>query len=420
MKKPKEKSLWKNQTYIQVFSAYSILMFGVFVDMLAIMTIVSFEWKEDPTMIGLIPVSYALPGILFGSWAGVFADRFRKIPIMIFCNIMIAVLTIVLLSVQNMHELLLVLMIRSTFGVFFYPAQQTLTRHIVSANHLTKAVSMNGIVEQAAKIIGPLVGGMLLSLFQPEVCLVIRAVSCLLAAFILLPMIQLVEDQPRQNSVKGKQSSWAEWLHGWGYVLSNRKVLVTMIFVCISMALLQLVDSQFPTLFKSLFPNNKSMMGYVLSIVGIGGVLSALFIQRLKHFQYGWVIGGGTALMGIGFGGIGLITASTPFIFCYLIGFIAGIGSGLMLVSNQVILQKEVNQEQIGRVFGIKSSLTNAILIISPSMSGPLVHLVGVTRLYFYVGTGLLMVGFIGILFQKKFWGAQVPIQKEGREVYIP
>ncbi len=40
-------------------------MLGVFIDMLAIMTIVGFEWEVDPTMIGLIPVAYALPGILF-------------------------------------------------------------------------------------------------------------------------------------------------------------------------------------------------------------------------------------------------------------------------------------------------------------------------------------------------------------------
>ena len=39
-------------------------MLGVFIDMLAIMTIVGFEWEVDPTMIGLIPVAYALPGIL--------------------------------------------------------------------------------------------------------------------------------------------------------------------------------------------------------------------------------------------------------------------------------------------------------------------------------------------------------------------
>ena len=66
-----------------------------------------------------------------------------------------------------------------------------------------------------------------------------------------------------------------------------------------------------------------------------------------------------------------------------------------MLVSNQVILQIESDQDQVGRVFGIQSSLTNVVLIISPAMSGPLVHLFGVTQLYVYGGIGLVIIGVI-------------------------
>jgi len=410
MKTTDSKSLWGNTIYLQVFSAYSLLMLGVFIDMLAIMTIVGFEWEVDPTMIGLIPVAYALPGILFSSWAGVIADRFRKIPIMMFCNLMVGLLTIVLLFVQNIHWLLLVLMIRSIFIVFYYPAQQTLTRQIVSPDLLTKAVSINGIVEQGTKIVGPFIGGMLLSWFRPEFCLIIRAICCLLAVLVLFPTIRLKESLSREQIEKQQQSTWTAWLQGWGYVLSNRMILSTMVFFTIAMAVLQLVDSQFPTLFKSLFPNDKSKMGYIISIIGLGGILGAFLTQKLKHFQYGWAVCGGIALMGIGFGGIGLISPSTSLIFGYLISFIAGIGSGLMLVSNQVILQIESHQEQVGRVFGIQSSLTNAVLIISPAMSGPLVHFFGVTQLYFYVGIGLIVIGVVGVLLQKYFWVKHEPI----------
>ncbi len=66
-------------------------------------------------------------------------------------------------------------------------------------------------------------------------------------------------------------------------------------------------------------------MGYIISIIGLGGILGALLTQKLKQFQYGWVVCGGMVLMGIGFGGIGLITPSTVFVLAYLISFIAGI-----------------------------------------------------------------------------------------------
>lgn len=76
----------------------------------------------------------------------------------------------------------------------------------------------------------------------------------------------------------------------------------------------------------------------------------------------------------------------------------------LTFLSNQVILQIESDQDQVGRVFGIQSSLTNAVLIISPAMSGPLVHLFGVTQLYVYGGIGLVIIGVIGVSLQKYLW----------------
>ncbi len=108
-------------------------------------------------------------------------------------------------------------------------------------------------------------GGMLLNWFQPEFCLIIRAISCLLA-IVLIPTIKFKETISKEFVEKQKQSTWTAWVQGWGYVLSNRIILSTMIFVTIAMAVLQLVDSQFPTLFKSLFPHDKSKMGYIISI----------------------------------------------------------------------------------------------------------------------------------------------------------
>jgi hypothetical protein len=34
---------------------------------------------------------------------------------------------------------------------------------------------------------------------------------------------------------------------------------------------------------KSLFPHDKSKMGYIISIIGLGGILGALLTQKLKH-----------------------------------------------------------------------------------------------------------------------------------------
>ena len=55
-----------------------------------------------------------------------------------FCNLMVGLITIALLFVQDIHWLLVALMIRSIL-LFSYPAQQTLTRQIVSPDLLTSS-----------------------------------------------------------------------------------------------------------------------------------------------------------------------------------------------------------------------------------------------------------------------------------------
>ncbi len=82
---------------------------------------------------------------------------------------MVGLITIALLFVQDIHWLLVALMIRSIFIVFYYPAQQTLTRQIVSPDLLTKAVSINGIVEQGTKISRPPYRGHVVELVSTRV-----------------------------------------------------------------------------------------------------------------------------------------------------------------------------------------------------------------------------------------------------------
>lgn len=112
-------SLWGNRIYVRMFSAFSISIFGVYLDMIAVATLVSYTWKSDPIIISLIPIAYALPMILFGSWAGVLSDRLKKLRIMIIADVLIAIVTFILVFVPNVYWLLLLLAVRSTFASFF-------------------------------------------------------------------------------------------------------------------------------------------------------------------------------------------------------------------------------------------------------------------------------------------------------------
>ncbi|MFC4548089.1 MFS transporter [Paenactinomyces guangxiensis] len=220
-------SIWKKWIFIRMFSAYSISIFGVYLDLIAVSVLVGYTWKADPFLVSLIPITYALPGILLGSWAGVAADRLKKIHIMIAADILIAIVTFLLMFVPNIYWLLFLLTLRSAFTVFFYPAQQSLTKRVVREELLTKATALNGLLNQAGKIVGPLAGGMLITVISPQACMAIKAVNSLCSALILLSAGKVEEGgQSRTRTEKAGKNGhlWGTWLEGWKYVL-KRKII---------------------------------------------------------------------------------------------------------------------------------------------------------------------------------------------------
>ncbi|MFC4548090.1 MFS transporter [Paenactinomyces guangxiensis] len=189
----------------------------------------------------------------------------------------------------------------------------------------------------------------------------------------------------------------------------------TLIYGMLGMTVIQLVDAQFPVLFRELFPHSPEYMGWIISVVGLGGVLGAMWIQRVRELRYGWVLGGGLSLIGFGFGFIGLFTPGTPLMFGFLISFVAGVGVGLFFVSFNVILQKETEKKATGRVFGIENSLSSTVMIIAPLIGGGLVHLIGVSQVYVLVGLIVFVLGLLAVAFQKLIWKQKspAPVKKE-------
>ena len=66
-----------------------------------------------------------------------------------------------------------------------------------------------------------------------------------------------------------------------------------------------------------------------------------------------------------------------------------------MLVSNQVILQIESDQASSRKSIWYTKQFNKRSFNYFPAMSGPLVHLFGVTQLYVYGGIGLVIIGVI-------------------------
>ncbi|WP_408009746.1 MFS transporter [Pseudalkalibacillus sp. A8] len=331
MGKTKSMSLFKNKTYVKLFLASSISIYGDWFDILAISVLVAYGWNTDPVLIGLIPVCFALPGILFGSFAGVLADRYRKVNLMMASDFISAVLTGLLVLADHIYWILPLLFLRSTMGLISSPAAQSLTRHVVQEDQLLKATSYNQIVNNSGKIVGPLLGAVILAVFSPKICILINVFSSIISGLILLTMRKIKENNTIAPENDNKpQSSFKESLkEGWTFILKQRVIFNTILFSLIGMMSIQLVDFQFPVLLRSVNMEEPVVFGMLMSMTGIGSILTITLMNRFKEIQYGWAIGGGMSLIGFGFAGVGYIVEGISLLIPASFGLLVGLGNGI-------------------------------------------------------------------------------------------
>ncbi|RNB83052.1 MFS transporter [Brevibacillus nitrificans] len=402
--------LRENKTFRILFFAYGLSTLGDWFDFIAVSILLGFVWKADPMTMALLPIAYAVPGILLGQFAGVLADRVNKVKMIIVMNLIQAGTTLLLLAMPNPLWFLVVIALRSCASVFNDPAQQTLTRQVVCEHQLLQASSLNGAVFQMGKLIGPLLGGMVAAFFAPAICLMVNACSFLLSTVLLLP-IRHVDKKPAAAKTETREKALPfhlAWKEGWGIFFQNRVLLFSTIFSLFAMMTIQLADAQLPVIFRDKVPLHPEMVGYSVSVIGLGALLTVTWLHRQKELRsYGWVLGGGVFLIGIGFTWIALYQPETSRFWLLAASLFAGVGTGLTTVGSNYLVQKETPKEALGRVRGIIDSLTSMTFIVAPLLGGWLMTVWGSSLAFLWVGSGIVSIGLFALLLQRFIWGNQ-------------
>lgn len=400
-------SLFKNKVYMRVYSAYATATFGDWFDALAIQVLVGYRWQASPLMLALIPVSIALPGILLGSFAGVAADRINKLKLMRMCDLLTALLTVLVLFAPSMVWLLPLLALRAAISTLNVPAQQSMTRSMVREDQLLQATSLNGIVNQGSKIAGPLLGGFALSVLTPQWCILINAClrGCSYLLLLTVKNSEVRQGSPEQGTAEGKVSLSTMWREGWGFMLRSRLLLTSMIFGLVGALVIQMIDFQFTSLFRLIAPTEEAMLGWLVAATGVGAIIMIMLMNKMNRGTgYGWKLGMGYALIGVSVGGLGLLQPGASILSVLLLGFVLGLGNGMFMITFNYCLQKETPPHMTGRVFGIQSTILSGVMIGAPLLGGLLVQYAGPSRIFLNFGIIIALIGVLGIAFGRVLW----------------
>ncbi|WP_052339683.1 MFS transporter [Gorillibacterium massiliense] len=405
-KASKPASVFSSRVFSRMFLSYSISSIGDWFDVMAMIVLFTYVWNASPLIVSSLSITYAIPSILLSQYTGVLADRLPKQKIMVISDWVRALFTLFLIFAPNVYWALPIVFLRATASVFNTPAQQALIRHVVPEEQLLQATTLNTVVNQMAKVIGPLIGSALLTITTPKVCLAINAVSFTISALILMT-IRRVNDKPEAKEQANVHKNLFGAIHkGWSVLLVKKMLWISTIFYMLCLFVLLISDSQIGVLLRKVEPHHSELLGIIMASVSIGIVLVGGFFTKVKQLNglYGWFFGGGSIAGGVFFFGLGLVQEGTNK-WLYAAGaMLGGMGIGTVMMVFNYLVQKETPKEMIGRVAGIVASLSSLVFILGPLLGGVLVTRFGAQFAFRVSGISVLAIGFLGILLQKVIW----------------
>ena len=120
----------------RLWLAQLVSIFGDFLAIFAVFSVVTFQLHGTPTQVSMILVAYLLPLAVLSPLAGVFVDKWSVKRTMIGSDLLRGALVLTLLFVRDLNSIYAVFFCLSAVSSFFVPAQSVAVRTLAPANGL--------------------------------------------------------------------------------------------------------------------------------------------------------------------------------------------------------------------------------------------------------------------------------------------
>jgi len=311
----------------------------------------AWELTHSAFYLGLLGFFEFAPRFIFGPIGGVVADRMDRLKLLILTRVANLVQSLVfaflvfsgLLEYWHIVVLVIFMAVVSSFST---AAQQVVVVTLVPQEGVMSALALHSATHNLTKVIGPSIGGVLLTLIGPGFCLLIQALT---VCFMLVALFRI---QSPPASIRAAQGAWMKDIReGVVYLRRNRRVFAT-ILTTYSNGFFGISYSQFlPYFAQEVLQVGPSGYGLLVSAPGVGAVVISFFLSTHTRLS-------GMRKMLVG---ASLIYAAAIFLFALSsflalsIALLAVIGSMQMSyrVLARAIIQEECPPELLGRAMSL-------------------------------------------------------------------
>ena len=341
----------RHRNYRLFFGGQGISLIGTWMQQIALGWLV-YRLTDSAFLLGLVGFAEQIPTFFLASFAGVLADRYNRHHIIILTQTlaMIEAAILAVLTLTNTIQIWHILFLSVCIGIinaFDMPTRQSFVIDVVEdKTDLPNAIALNSSMFNTARLVGPTIAGIMISLLGEGLCFLLNAISYI-AVITALLMIHIV---PKTGIIK-PEKVLKELKDGLKYAYKFKPIKILLLFL----GLVSLTGGPYtvlmPIFAKDILKGNANTLGLLFGAVGIGALTGAIYLAS-KRSVLGlakW-IAISAAIFAIG---LMLFSFSQNLIFSLVLMSFTGFGMMVQMASTNTLLQTLVDDDKRGRVMSL-------------------------------------------------------------------
>lgn len=347
------------RNYRFYFSGQLVSVVGTWTQQIAMSWLV-YRLTGSVLMLGVVAFAGQIPVLFLAPLGGLWVDRVDRRLLLLWTQslsmaqaLLLAVLTLTH-AVQPWHLVALALLLGAINAVDVPARQSFVVRLIDRRDDLPNAIALNSLTVNAARFLGPSIGGLVVSVAGEAACFLINAVTYL-TVIIALAAIRV----EREAGIS--RFSFESLRAGVVYAFGVREIRVLLGIVAAVSFTVTPYTALMPYFAKEVFGGGPRVLGVLMSAAGVGALIATLYLASRKSVApLPDLIAGAAIAAGAG---LALFTL-TPTLWL-AVPFLLVVGSGVMvtIAASNTLIQTIVRDELRGRVMSI---FTVAFLGIAP------------------------------------------------------
>jgi MFS family permease len=400
-----------HRNYRLFFSGQSISLVGSWMTRIATSWLV-YRLTGSELLLGVVGFAGQIPSFLLAPFAGVLVDRWNRHRLLVATQVlaMLQSLALALLALThtiNIRHLIWLSIIQGVINAFDMPARQAFVVEMIERREdLPNAIALNSSMVNAARLVGPSVGGVIIAAVGEGWCFMIDAVSYLAVIASLLAM----SVAPRALKHARDGNMLRQLREGWTYAARFAPIRDVLILL----ALVSLVGMPYtvlmPVFANQVLKGGPNTLGLLMAASGVGALFGALFLASRKS-----VLGLGKyiPLTAAAFGaGLIAFSFSRSLWLSMILMVVTGLGFMVQMAASNTVLQTIVDEDKRGRVMSFYTMAFMGTAPFGSLLAGGVAEKIGAPY--------TLMFGGVGCILGASWFALTLPkLRRDVRPIYV-